>query len=153
MLAVAYAAEHFHLYLYGSRFIITTYHQPLLGIVKSLKPTTSRTERWHLYLMPNRYSLIYQPSKDDLNPADYLSRHPRHKPKREYRCCKVCDSTRHTKVNHPRRGKQATEKDPLQQKVMAAISDGHGNKQLLSRFVQLKNGLHKMVSSFKANVL
>ncbi len=32
MLAVVYAAEHVHLYLYGEKFIITTDHQPLLGI-------------------------------------------------------------------------------------------------------------------------
>ena len=33
MLAVVYAAEHFHLYLYGEKFTITTDHRPLLGIV------------------------------------------------------------------------------------------------------------------------
>ena len=59
MLAVVYAAEHFHLYLYGEKFIITTDHRPLLGIVKSLKPAMARIERWRLRLMPYRYSLIY----------------------------------------------------------------------------------------------
>ena len=38
ILAVVYAAEHFHLYLCEERFTITTDHRPLLGIVKSLKP-------------------------------------------------------------------------------------------------------------------
>ena len=82
-LAVVYAAEYFHLYLYGEKFTITTNHQPLLGIVKSLKPAMARIEHWHLHLMPYRYSLIYQPGKNDLNPADYLSRHPHHKPEKD----------------------------------------------------------------------
>lgn len=80
MLTVVYAAEHFHLYLYGARFKITTDHRPLLGIVKSLKPTTTRIERWRLHFMPYRYNLVYRPGKDDQNPADYLSRHPQHIP-------------------------------------------------------------------------
>ena len=33
--------------------------------------------------MPYRYSLIYQPGKNDLNPADYLSCHPHHKPEKD----------------------------------------------------------------------
>ena len=45
MLDVAYAAEHFHLYLYGEKFTITTDHRPLLMIVKSLKLATARIER------------------------------------------------------------------------------------------------------------
>ena len=40
MLAVVYAAEHFHFYLYGKKFTITAVHRPLLGTVKSLKPAT-----------------------------------------------------------------------------------------------------------------
>ena len=79
MLAVLYAAKYFHLYLYGEKFTITTDHRPLLGIVKSLKPATARIKRWRLCHMPYRYSLIYQPRKNDLNPADYLSHHLRHK--------------------------------------------------------------------------
>ena len=51
MLAVVYAAENFHLYLYGEKFTITTDHRPLVGIVKSLKPATARIERWRLRFM------------------------------------------------------------------------------------------------------
>ena len=35
MLAFVNAAGHFHLYLYGEKFTITTDHRSLLGIVKS----------------------------------------------------------------------------------------------------------------------
>ena len=69
MLAVVYAAEQFHFYLYGEKFAITADHQPLIGIIKSLKPATARIERRRLRLMPYPYSLIYQPGKKDLMDA------------------------------------------------------------------------------------
>ena len=52
MLAVVWASEHFHLYLYGSEFTIMTDHKPLLGIFDSHKPTSARIDRWKLRLMP-----------------------------------------------------------------------------------------------------
>jgi transposase InsO family protein len=76
MLAVVWAVEHFHLYLYGAPFTILTDHQPLLGIFRSHKPTSARIDRWKLRLMPYNYHLVYQPGKDEKNPADFLSRHP-----------------------------------------------------------------------------
>ena len=45
MLGVVRAVEHFHLYLYGSEFIIATDHKPLLGIFNSYKPTSARIDR------------------------------------------------------------------------------------------------------------
>ena len=33
--------------------------------------------------MPYQYNSLYQPGKDDLNPADPLSRHSYHKPERD----------------------------------------------------------------------
>ena len=48
MLGVVWAAEHFHLYLYGSEFTIATDHKPLLGIFNSHKPTSARIDRWKL---------------------------------------------------------------------------------------------------------
>ncbi|KAK7099608.1 hypothetical protein V1264_003723 [Littorina saxatilis] len=76
MLALVYGVEHFHLYLHGSSFTVVTDHKPLLGIMQSRKPTTARIERWRLRLMPYNMTLIYRPGRDDLNPADYISRHP-----------------------------------------------------------------------------
>ena len=80
MLAVVYGVEHYHLYLFASDFKVVTDHKPLLGIVHSQKPTSARMERWRLRLMPYQFTLEYQPGKDDLNPADYLSRHPYEQP-------------------------------------------------------------------------
>ena len=76
MLAVVWAVEHFHLYLYGAQFTIITDHQPLIGIFRSHKATSARIDRWKLRLMPYNYHLVYKPGKDEKTPADFLSRHP-----------------------------------------------------------------------------
>ena len=76
MLGVVWAAEHFHLYLYGSEFTIATDHKPHLGIFNSHKPTSARIDRWKLRLMPYNCQLTYRPGKDAENPADFMSRHP-----------------------------------------------------------------------------
>ncbi len=65
MLAVVWAVEHFHLYLYGAQFTILTDHQPLLGIFRSHKATSARIDRWKLRLMPYNYHLVYKPGKDE----------------------------------------------------------------------------------------
>ena len=75
MLAVVWATEHYHLYLYGAKFTVITDHKPLIGIFKSHKPTSPRIDRWKLRLMPYHYEIIYRPGKDDANPADFISRH------------------------------------------------------------------------------
>ena len=76
MLAAVWAPEHFHLYVYGSKFSIITDHKPLLGIFNSNKPTSTRMDRWKLRLMPYHCQLFYRPGKDAENPADFMSRHP-----------------------------------------------------------------------------
>ncbi|MCG7866506.1 MAG: hypothetical protein JAY74_09055 [Candidatus Thiodiazotropha taylori] len=83
MLAVVYGVEHFHLYLFASDFRVVTDHKPLLGIVHSQKPASARMERWRLRLMPYQFTLEYRPGKDDLNPADFMSRHPYEQPTRD----------------------------------------------------------------------
>ena len=77
MLAVVWAAEHFHLYVYGSKFHIITNHKPLLGIFKSNKPTSTRIDNWKLRLMPYDCQLFYRSGRNEENPADFISRHPK----------------------------------------------------------------------------
>ena len=55
MLAVVWATEHYHLYLYGAKFAVITDHKPLLGIIKSHKPTNPRIDGWKLRLMLYNY--------------------------------------------------------------------------------------------------
>ena len=61
MLAVIWAIEHYHLYLYGAKF-------PM-----SQKPTSARIDRWKLRLMPYDCEILYKPGKDAENPADFIS--------------------------------------------------------------------------------
>lgn len=77
-LAVVWASEHFHTYLFGAEYVVITDHKPLEGILN--KPTskpTARLERMCLRLLPYKMKVVYKPGKDNHNPADYLSRHPK----------------------------------------------------------------------------
>ena len=73
-LAVVWACEHFHLYLFGENFDVITDHKPLETIFNN--PTSrpsSRLERWNLRLQSYQFRVKFQPGSE--NPADYLSRH------------------------------------------------------------------------------
>lgn len=72
-LAVVWACERFHVYLYGIDFTIWTDHKPLETIYskKSYKPS-ARIERWVLRLQPYNFQVQYIPGKKNI--ADSLSR-------------------------------------------------------------------------------
>lgn len=74
-LAIVWGIEHFHLYLFGSEFILTTDHKPLEIIFNNprSKPQ-ARIERWRLRLQPYDFKVEFRPGKGNL--ADYLSKHP-----------------------------------------------------------------------------
>ena len=144
MLAVMYAAKYFHLFLYGEKFTITTDHRPLLGIVKSLKPATARLERWGLRLMPYRYNLIYQPGKNYLNPADYLSRHPHNKPEKDNAAVYITYVVQNTipkSITSEEVKKATEEEDSLLQKVKATVANGRWNDPQQSNFSPFKEEL------------
>ena len=73
-LAVVWACEHLHIYLYGTEFKIFTDHRPLLSLFTRWQSKPSaRLQGWSLRLQPYKFELCYKPGKN--NPADYLSRH------------------------------------------------------------------------------
>ena len=74
-LAIVWACEHFHIYLFGAPFSVHTDHKPLVALFNNPRAQLStRIERWVLRLQPYDLTIRYRPGAD--NPADYLSRHP-----------------------------------------------------------------------------
>ena len=78
-LAITWACEHFHIYIFGSPFTVFTDYKPLTSIFNNtLFQLSARIERWILRTQPYDMTVIYRPGHN--NPADYLSRHPTHLP-------------------------------------------------------------------------
>ena len=74
-LAITWACEHFHIFIFGAPFTVYTDHKPLTAIFNSTRSQLSaRIERWVLRMQPYEMNVVYRPGHD--NPADYLSRHP-----------------------------------------------------------------------------
>ena len=74
-LAIIWACEYFHIYIFGAPFIIHTDHKPLTTLLNNPRTQLSaRIERWAMRLQPYEMTVQYRPGID--NPADYLSRHP-----------------------------------------------------------------------------
>ena len=130
-LAVVWACEHFHLYLFGQRFTVTSDHKPLEGIYNSpMSRPNARIERWTLRLQSYDFDLRYKPGDD--NPADFLSRHPvtpastktPHETKvaEEY----IAFIANHTipKSMTTAEVREATDKDAILQLLMQAIQTG-----------------------------
>jgi hypothetical protein len=135
MLTAVYGVEHFHIYLFASSFTLVTDHKPLLGIVKSQKPASARIERWRLRLMPYDFQFVYRPGKDDLNPADFMSRHPYSEPKRDNAAeafVAFISQNAVPKAMTLENVRSATKEDKILQKVMSAIQSGkwHGDPDI-----------------------
>jgi len=75
-LAIIWAIEGFHIYLYGAKFTFFTDCKPIQMILcnPSSRPS-ARMERWYLRLQPYDFDVFYK--KGNESPADYLSRHIR----------------------------------------------------------------------------
>ena len=74
-LAVVWACEKLHLYLYGSEFDMVTDNKAIELIFGNAKSTPkARIERWCLRLLPYKFTIKHQPGA--YNIADYLSRNP-----------------------------------------------------------------------------
>ncbi|KAG7300079.1 hypothetical protein JYU34_015614 [Plutella xylostella] len=71
-LALVWAVEHFHIFLYGKEFELITDHKPLEVIFGPKSKPCARIERWILRLQAYTYKVIYRPGKSNI--ADPLSR-------------------------------------------------------------------------------
>lgn len=125
-LTIVWGIEHFHLYLFGSEFILTTDHKPLEIIFNNprSKPP-ARIERWRLRLQPYDFKVEYRPGKG--NPADYLSRHPGQEVK-TFRHSKIAEeylnlivSSSKPKALTIKQITDASNKDPVIQEVITRM--------------------------------
>lgn len=71
-LALVWAVEHFHIFLYGKEFQLVTDHKPLEVIFGIKSKPCARIERWVMRLQSYKYKVIYRPGKSNI--ADSLSR-------------------------------------------------------------------------------
>lgn len=72
-LALVWAVEHFHIYLYGKKeFELVTDHKPLEVIFGTKSKPCARIERWVLRLQSYNFKVVYRPGKTNI--ADPLSR-------------------------------------------------------------------------------
>lgn len=71
-LALVWAVERFHFYLFGRSFELITDHKALEVIFSSKSKPCARIERWVFRLQSYRYTVIYRTGKNNI--ADPLSR-------------------------------------------------------------------------------
>ena len=71
-LAIVWAVERFHPYIYGIEFDLLTDHKPLQTIYGPRSKPSARIERWVLRLQGYTFKVIYIPGKSNI--ADPLSR-------------------------------------------------------------------------------
>lgn len=71
-LALVWACERFHAYIYGMRFDLLTDHKPLEIIYGPRSKPSARIERWVIRLQPYDFRIVYAPGQSNI--ADPLSR-------------------------------------------------------------------------------
>ena len=73
-LAIVWALQYFHHYLFGRTFVIVTDHRPLKWL-QTMKPKSAQMERWMCDLQAYSFEVKHRPGKCNGN-ADFLSRCP-----------------------------------------------------------------------------
>ena len=71
-LAIVWACERFHMYVYGMEFVLKTDHKPLEFIYSKRSKPSARIERWVLRLQSYHFKVQYKPGTQNI--ADSLSR-------------------------------------------------------------------------------
>ena len=73
-LAIVWAIERLHLYLFGNHFTLYTDGKPVQLIVDNPKSKPpARIEQWNLHLQGYNFTVVH--TKGSQNPSDFLSRH------------------------------------------------------------------------------
>ena len=133
-LAVVWACEKYHLYVYGKPFTVVTDHKSLERLYNDPKSKPpARIERWALKLQPYNFTVMYRSGKD--NPADYMSRHPRITTQHSSREAKVAEeyinfvtTNAVPKALSVDEIKSATKADSTLQATIAAVRSGQWYK-------------------------
>ena len=75
-LPVSWGYHHFRMHLLGSHFkVITGPQVPVAHLQRPTSHASARIDNWSLKLQSFHFEVLY--SRDDLSPADYISRHLR----------------------------------------------------------------------------
>lgn len=128
-LAIIFAVQKFHKYLYGRKFILVTDHQPLKFIFDPLKkiPVTAnaRLQRWALILSGYNYAITYRKGIL-LGNADALSRLPLPENVDESYCINYFNFKDELPFDFQEVAKY-TQKDPVLGKVYEYVMSGWPN--------------------------
>ena len=132
-LAIVWACERFHLYVFGTNFTVVTDHKPLVPMFNNPKSTLpARVERLRLRTSSYTMKVEYRPGAE--NPADFLSRHPLPKQSTSDRNA-MDDYVNYIMDNAVPRSltqaeiQEATQKDATMQKLKQFIQSGCWNQQ------------------------
>ena len=138
-LAIVWAIEHFHLYLFGHSFTLVSDHQPLETIFNNPKTKTpARVERFRLRLQQYNFTVKFKPGK--VNAADYLSRHPNHSTSADYKHSQIAEEyVKYLTDNAVPKAMtlneilESTQNDSELQEVIKAIKTNRWDKSISSK--------------------
>ena len=148
-LCVKWAKDRFGMYLQGApRFTIVTAHKPLLPMFS--KPSVKlppRIEKWVIDMQDVDFEMKYEPGRDELDPLDFLSRHPLPVIENDdtEKVLKAAITTEHAVVLD--RIREETSQDRVLRKLSQTIRKGNweGSKRDadLTPFYQVKEELYE----------
>ena len=144
-LALIFACERFHNYIYGLEFDMVTDHKALEYLFTPKSKPNARLERWILRLQNYKYKVIYQPGKTNI--ADSLSRLSRFEQDSvKSQNDDVCYINWVAQMGVPKAMSldeidKESAKDPLLSQVREALKSGNWDKLTSSKFRMIKDEL------------